>query len=206
MFCLLVFTFAVCYLFNSFFSAVLFSPQTYFYSQARTSLPPYPPPPHDSMNEAIIRKLNPVGSRRFQIHLCLLSWVMSREFTRGSFDELMKVFEGILSIQRFSIWPNTEIFSYNKIFIAHYACKKCRFEFGTTKGFIFQIINSLIESWGGAGGGYAWPTLTVFVNCKLFLLNFFFCLHRPSLNSLVSCGQYFCFIMWFFIKFFLLLF
>ena len=112
-----------------------------------------------------------------------------------------EVFEGILSIQRFSIWPNTEIFSYNKIFIAHYACKKCRFEFGTTKGFIFQIINSLIESWGGAGGGYAWPTLTVFVNCKLFLLNFFFCLHRPSLNSLVSCGQYFCFIMWFFIKF-----
>ena len=82
-FCLLVSTFTVCYLFNPFFSAVLFSPQTYFYSQARTSLPPY-----HSMNEVIIR--NPVGSRRFQIHLCILTWVMSREFTRGSFDELTK--------------------------------------------------------------------------------------------------------------------
>ena len=73
-------------------SAVLVSPQTYFYSQARTSLPPYhpPPPPNDSMNEVIIRKLNPVGSRRFQIHLCILTCVMSHEFTRGSFDELMK--------------------------------------------------------------------------------------------------------------------
>ena len=82
-FCLLVSTFTVCYLFHSFFSAVLFSPQTYFYSQAS-------PPPHDSMNEVIIRKLNPVGSRRFQIHLCILTCVMSREFTRGSFDEMMK--------------------------------------------------------------------------------------------------------------------
>ena len=92
-FCLLVSTFTVCYLFNPFFSAVLFSPQTYFYILSRTSLPPYhppPPPPHDSMNEVIIRKLNPVGSRRFQIHLCILTWVMSREFTRGSFDELTK--------------------------------------------------------------------------------------------------------------------
>ena len=92
-FCLLVSTFTLCYLFNPFFSAVLFSPQTYFYSQARTSLPPYHPPPplpHDSMNEVIIRKLNPGGSRRFQIHLCILTCVMSREFTRGSFDELTK--------------------------------------------------------------------------------------------------------------------
>ena len=89
-FCLLVSTFAVCYLFNSFFSTVLLSPQPYFYSQARTSVPS-PPPSHDSVNEFIIRMLNPVGSCRFQIHLCILTCVMSREFTRGSFDELMQM-------------------------------------------------------------------------------------------------------------------
>ena len=39
-----------------------------------------------------------------------------------------------------------------KIFTAHYACRNAALNLtpvkGTTKGFIFQIINSLIESWG----------------------------------------------------------
>ena len=39
-----------------------------------------------------------------------------------------------------------------KIFTAHYACRKADLNLtlvaGTTNGFIFQIINSLIESWG----------------------------------------------------------
>ena len=129
-FCLLVSTFTVCYLFNPFFSAVLFSPQTYFYSQARTSLPPYHPPPHDSMNEVIIRKLNPVGSRRFQIHLCILTWVMSLEFTRGSFDELTK--KSSKAFCPFKDFQSDQIRRHSR-----YACKKCRFEFGTTNGFIF---------------------------------------------------------------------
>ena len=39
-----------------------------------------------------------------------------------------------------------------KIFTAHYPCRNATLNLtpvtGTTKGFIFQIINSLIESWG----------------------------------------------------------
>ena len=39
-----------------------------------------------------------------------------------------------------------------KIFTAHYACRNAALNLtpvtGTTNGFIFQIINSLIESWG----------------------------------------------------------
>ena len=42
--------------------------------------------------------------------------------------------------------------SSRKIFTAHYACRKAALNLtpvtGTTNGFIFQIINSLIESWG----------------------------------------------------------
>ena len=42
--------------------------------------------------------------------------------------------------------------SSRKIFTAHYACRNAALNFtsvtGTTNGFIFQIINSLIESWG----------------------------------------------------------
>ena len=42
--------------------------------------------------------------------------------------------------------------SSRKIFTAHYACRNAALILtpvtGTTNGFIFQIINSLIESWG----------------------------------------------------------
>ena len=42
--------------------------------------------------------------------------------------------------------------SSRKIFTAHYACRNATVNLtpvtGTTNGFIFQIINSLIESWG----------------------------------------------------------
>ena len=58
--------------------------------------------------------------------------------------------------------------SSRKLFTAHYACKNAALNLtpvtGTTNGFIFQIINSLIESWG-----YAWP-----VFCKF---------HAPALWS-----------------------
>ena len=51
--------------------------------------------------------------------------------------------------------------SSRKIFNAHYACRNAALNLtpvtGTTNGFIFQIINSLIESWG-----YAWPVLCKF--------------------------------------------
>ena len=54
------------------------------------------------------------------------------------------------------------------IFTAHYACRNAALNLtpvtGTTNRFIFQIINSLIESWG-----YAWP-----VFCKF---------HAPALWS-----------------------
>ena len=43
--------------------------------------------------------------------------------------------------------------SSRKLFTAHYACSNSDLNLtpvtGTTNGFIFQIINSLIESWGG---------------------------------------------------------
>ena len=42
--------------------------------------------------------------------------------------------------------------SSRKLFIAHYACSNSDLNLtlvtGTTNGFIFQIINSLLESWG----------------------------------------------------------
>ena len=45
-----------------------------------------------------------------------------------------------------------------KILTAHYACRNAALNLtpvtGTTSGYIFQIINSLIESWG-VGGGFA---------------------------------------------------
>ena len=62
----------------------------------------------------------------------------------------VNVFEAILTIQSFQT-DQIQI-SSRKIFTAHYACRNADFNFtlvmGTTKGFIFQIINSLMESWG----------------------------------------------------------
>ena len=58
--------------------------------------------------------------------------------------------------------------SSRKMFTAHYACRNAALNLtpvtGTTNRFIFEIINSLIESWG-----YAWP-----VFCKF---------HAPALWS-----------------------
>ena len=55
--------------------------------------------------------------------------------------------------------------SSRKLFTAHYACSNSDLNLtlvtGTTNGFIFQIINSLVESWG-----YAWPVLTV-IRCLI---------------------------------------
>ena len=54
--------------------------------------------------------------------------------------------------------------SSRKILTAHYACRNAALNLtpvtGTTNGFIFQVINSLIESWG--------VRLTCF-DCKLDL-------------------------------------
>ena len=55
--------------------------------------------------------------------------------------------------------------SSRKIFTAHYACRNAALNLtpvtGTTNGFIFQIINSVIESWG--------VRLTYF-DCKLKMI------------------------------------
>ena len=60
--------------------------------------------------------------------------------------------------------------SSRKLFTAHYACSNSDLNLtlvtGTTNGFIFQIINSLIESWG--------VRLTCF-DCNKTGENFFFC-------------------------------
>ena len=51
--------------------------------------------------------------------------------------------------------------SSRKIFTAHYGCRNAALNLtpvtGMTNGLIFQIINSLVESWG-----YAWPVLCKF--------------------------------------------
>ena len=105
-----------------------------------------------------------VVSCRFQIHLCILACVVNREITR---EAVMK----FLPAQFPWIWckmssklkyfqPEQIQRISRKIFIAHYACRKADLKLtlvtGKTKGFIFQIINSSIES-----RGYAWPALTV---------------------------------------------
>ena len=51
-----------------------------YYSQARSSVPPRIP----LINKFFYSKVESVGSCRFQIHLYILAWVMSREFTRDS--------------------------------------------------------------------------------------------------------------------------
>ena len=45
--------------------------------------------PQDYIKEFIVQKLNPVGSCRFQIHVCILACVMSREFTRDSLTKFL---------------------------------------------------------------------------------------------------------------------
>ena len=95
------------------------------YSQARSRVPS-----KDSIKEFIIRKLNTLV-------------VVDIRFISA-----LNVFEAILSIQRFSILPNTEKF-WRNIFTTHYACWNADLNLTlvtrTTNGLIFQIIPSLIE-------------------------------------------------------------
>ena len=102
-------------------------------------------------------KVVSVASCRFQIDLLILACVMSCEFKR-------KVVMKFLPAPFFWIWckcllRNFKDFqsdqiqrSSRKIFTAHYAYRNAPLNLtrvmGTTNGFIFQIINSLIESWG----------------------------------------------------------
>ena len=109
--------------------------------------------PQDFINEFMAwicySKVESVGSCRFQIHLCILACVMSREFTREA---------GTTFLPGKEINPFKDFLSYKiqrssrKIFTAHYACRNAALNLtlvtATTNGFIFRIISSLIESWG----------------------------------------------------------
>ena len=68
----------------------------------------------------------------------------------------------------FRDFQSDEIQSSRKIFTAHYACRNAALNLtpvtGTTNGFIFQIINSVIESWG--------VSLTYF-DCNLYNTDLF---------------------------------
>ena len=74
---------------------------------------------------------------------------MSREFTE--FAELMQI--SSKEFYPFKDFQSDQIQSTSrKIKYSLLRMQKCRFEFdpsnGTTKGFFFQIINTLTESWG----------------------------------------------------------
>ena len=131
-------------------------------------LRPTPPPPYTFWPVPYYAKVESVGSCGFQTHLFILACVMSREFT-------LEAVTKFLPAQFLWIWCKCNLIgpfkdfqsdqiqrSSCEIFTAHYACKNADLNLtlvlGTTKGFSFQIINSLIEPWEG---GYAWPALTV---------------------------------------------
>ena len=65
---------------------VIFRESRLCYSQPRSSVTP--PPPQDPINELIIQ-VESVVSCRFQIHLCILACVMSREFTREAVTKFL---------------------------------------------------------------------------------------------------------------------
>ena len=105
-------------------------------------------------------KMEFVASCRFQIHLCTSACVMSSEFTR---EVVMRFLPAQFSwiwckcLQSNSI--HSKIFQsdriqgrYRKKYTAHYACRNADLNLmlvgATTNGFIFQIIDSLMESWG----------------------------------------------------------
>ena len=112
--------------------------------------------PQDSINEIHYSQVESFGSCKFQIHLCILASVMSREFTREAVIKLLpphftlnltymssKQFYPLKDFQSDQIQR-----SARKIFTAHYACRDADLNLttvtGTTNGFIFQITNSLI--------------------------------------------------------------
>ena len=114
----------------------------------------HPPPPSP---------IPSVGSCRLQIHLCILACVMVREFSRKAVTKFLPAqFPWIwckISSKKFNPFKDFQSDqiqrSSRKIFTTHYTCRKAEKNLtsvtGTTNGFIFQIINSLIESWGGGG-------------------------------------------------------
>ena len=83
-------------------------------------------------------------------------WIHTREavveFLPTQFPWIdVNVLEVMLSIQPFKDFQSDQIYRRSrKIFTAHYACRNADVNLtpfmGTTNGFIFQIINSLIES------------------------------------------------------------
>ena len=78
---------------------------------------------------------------------------MSREFTRDSVTKFLPAqFPWIWCKCRLRILSDQIKTSSRKLFTAHYACSNSDLNLtpvtGTTNRFIFQIINSLIESWG----------------------------------------------------------
>ena len=84
------------------------------YSQATSSVPP--PPSRRFHKWIYYSKVESVPSCRFQIHFCILACVISLEFSRESWNfyqlsfhefAYVKLFEEILFIQGFSIWPYT---------------------------------------------------------------------------------------------------
>ena len=90
-FCLFV------YLSSSYFFKLIFTEYTavdrlsrvsnWLLIKSRHPTPP-PPPPQDPINELIIQ-VESVVSCRFQIHLCILACVMSREFTREAVTKFL---------------------------------------------------------------------------------------------------------------------
>ena len=119
----------------------------------------------DSINEFIIRKLNPLVVVDFTfLSAFLYVWWASNShatLTRGSYE--ISTSSVSLKLMYGKCLPRNLIHSkiYNltkyrevplQYFTAHYASRNADLNLklvgGTTDGFIFQIITSLIESWG----------------------------------------------------------
>ena len=90
-----------------------------------------------------------VGSCRFQIHLCILGCVMSREFTRETVMKfLLPHFSWVWCKSLRSNFLDSKIFNLTKYrdvvvekFTFHYACRNANLNLtlvtGTTNGFLF---------------------------------------------------------------------
>ena len=111
-----------------------------------------------------------------QIQISIPPCITSSEnFTRTFlYLVILKVFEWIKFLRRHlhQIQGNRAGRNFVKSCIAcdvtaHYTCKNAEMNLKstTTNRFNFQIINTLMESWG-----YTWPGLTVIVTSMLFLL------------------------------------
>ena len=100
-----------------------------------------------------------VVSCRFQIHLCIFACAIIREFTREVVTKFLPaqfpwfwckcLLRNLINLKIFNL---TKIHrSSRKIFPAHYPCRNAGLNLtlvmGSANGFVFQIINSLIESW-----------------------------------------------------------